>query len=128
VYVYALAPRLQARSGACDPSDPGACEAAGRFSRIVLWCSAILYLLGCFTAYVLGPILMYFDWHRVSRSLRTFITPRAGKQQGKSAGRFSGSINRWAGEAFLWARHIKPVRAPFRDTPSKPTPWRRCGS
>lgn len=60
-YVYALAPRLQARSGACDPTDPAACRTAGRVSRFVLWCSAVLYLIGCFSAYLLGPILMHFD-------------------------------------------------------------------
>jgi len=61
VYVYAVAPKLQRRNGSCDPADPAACETASRFSRIVLWCSAAVYLVGCFTAYVLGPILMYFD-------------------------------------------------------------------
>jgi mercuric ion transport protein len=61
VYVYAIAPRLQMRTGACDPNDPTACRIASRFSRIVLWCSAVLYLIGCFTAYLLGPILMRFD-------------------------------------------------------------------
>jgi mercuric ion transport protein len=61
VYVYSVAPRLQARSGACDPRDPAACQTASRFSRIVLWCSAVLYLTGCFTAFLLGPILVHFD-------------------------------------------------------------------
>jgi hypothetical protein len=61
VYVYAIAPRLQARTGACDPSDASACQTVSRFSRIVLWCSALLYLIGCFSAYLLGPILMHFD-------------------------------------------------------------------
>lgn len=61
VYVYALAPRLQERSGACDPKDATACQTASRFSRIVLWCSAVLYLIGCFSAYLLGPILVHFD-------------------------------------------------------------------
>ena len=61
VYLYAVAPKLQARSGACDPSDPAACQTASRFSRMVLWCSAALYLVGCFTAYLLGPILVRFD-------------------------------------------------------------------
>jgi mercuric ion transport protein len=60
-YVYVIAPKLQARSGACDPNDPAACQTAGRFSRIVLWCSAVLYLIGGFTAYLLGPILVRFD-------------------------------------------------------------------
>jgi hypothetical protein len=54
-YVYAVAPRLQ--GAACDD----ACRTAGRFSRIVLWCSAALYATGCFTAYALGPILTRFD-------------------------------------------------------------------
>lgn len=61
VYVYAIGPRLQARTRPCEPSDPSACETASRFSRIVLWCSAVLYLIGCFTAYLLGPILVHFD-------------------------------------------------------------------
>jgi mercuric ion transport protein len=61
VYVYVVAPRLQSRSGACDPNDPAACQTASRFSRIVLWCSAAVYLVGCFTAYMLGPFLVWFD-------------------------------------------------------------------
>jgi mercuric ion transport protein len=61
VYLYAVAPKLQAKNGACDPSDPAACQTASRVSRIVLWCSAVLYLVGCFTAYALGPILVHFD-------------------------------------------------------------------
>lgn len=61
VYVYAIAPRLQIRSGACDPNDPAACQTASRFSRIVLWFSAGLYLVGCFTSYILGPLLVRFD-------------------------------------------------------------------
>jgi hypothetical protein len=61
VYIYAVAPRLQAKGGACDPDHPTACQTAGRFSRIVLWCSAALYLMGAFTAYLLGPILVRFD-------------------------------------------------------------------
>src|SRR5947209_1406201 len=46
-YVYAIAPRLQIRTGACDPQAPSACSTASRFSRVVLWCSAALYLAGC---------------------------------------------------------------------------------
>ncbi len=45
----------------CDPNDPAACQTASRFSRIVLWCSAVLYMVGCFTAYILGPLLVRFD-------------------------------------------------------------------
>ena len=61
VYIYSIAPRLQARTGACDPNDPAACQTASRLSRTVLWCSAVLYLIGCFSAYLLGPILIHFD-------------------------------------------------------------------
>ncbi len=61
VYLYWLAPKLQARNGSCDPGDPAACQTASRFSRIILWCSAIIYLIGCFSAFLLGPILIYFD-------------------------------------------------------------------
>ncbi len=61
-YVYSVAPKLQMKNGACDPSSPAACRTTNRFSRIVLWCSAGLYLVGCFTAYVLGPLLVRFDF------------------------------------------------------------------
>jgi mercuric ion transport protein len=60
-YVYALAPRLRRGTGSCDPNDPAACQTASRWSRIVLWCSAALYLIGYFSAYLLGPILVHFD-------------------------------------------------------------------
>src|ERR1700691_4660645 len=42
VYIYAVAPKLQMRSDACDPNNPAACQTASRFSRVVLWCSAVL--------------------------------------------------------------------------------------
>lgn len=61
VYTYAIAPELQARRGGCDPDDAAACQTASRFSRIVLWCSVIVYLIGCFTAFLLGPLLIRFD-------------------------------------------------------------------
>lgn len=61
IYIYAIAPKLQARNGACDPNDPATCRTASRLSRVVLWCSAVLYMAGCFTAYVLGPLLVHFD-------------------------------------------------------------------
>jgi mercuric ion transport protein len=60
VYVYGVVPKLQMGSGVCDPTDPHGCQAAGRLSRIVLWCSAGLYVVGFFTAYILGPILVRF--------------------------------------------------------------------
>ena len=61
VYVYVLAPRLQARMRTCDPNDPAGCQTASRLSRVVLWCSVVLYLIGSFSAYLLGPILVHFD-------------------------------------------------------------------
>ncbi len=61
IYIYAVAPKLQARNSACDPNDPATCRTASRLSRVVLWCSAVLYMVGCFTAYVLGPLLVHFD-------------------------------------------------------------------
>lgn len=60
-YLYRLAPKLQEKSGACDPGESTACRTASRFSRVVLWCSAAIYLIGCFAAYLLGPILIHFD-------------------------------------------------------------------
>src|SRR3984885_2560174 len=44
IYIYAVAPKLQLRNGSCDPNDPAACQTASRFSRVVLWCSAVLYM------------------------------------------------------------------------------------
>ncbi len=61
VYVYGIVPKLQVSSGACGPDDPTACQKASGFSRILLWCSAALYLVGGFTAYILGHILVWFD-------------------------------------------------------------------
>jgi mercuric ion transport protein len=61
VYVYAIAPKLQMRTRACDPGAPDSCRTASRFSRVVLWCSAVLYMVGCFTAYILGPLLIRLD-------------------------------------------------------------------
>ena len=65
-YTYRLAPRLQAgrltREGfTCSPSDPEACAAVGRFSRVVLWLSALLWACGFFVTFVLGGILARLD-------------------------------------------------------------------
>lgn len=61
VQTYAVAPRLQRRNSTCPADDPTACEAASRFSRVVLWLAAVLYGIGFFTAFVLGPILSRLD-------------------------------------------------------------------
>lgn len=60
LYVYVIAPRLQAAGGACLPGAPDACNSASRFSRIVLWISATIYAISVFSAFVLGPLLMRF--------------------------------------------------------------------
>ena len=59
-YVYVLAPKLRADGGACPPDDPRSCEIASRASRVVLWASMLLYCIGVFSAYALGPLLMRF--------------------------------------------------------------------
>lgn len=60
-YVYVLAPHLKAQGDACPVDEPNACGAAGGFSRIVLWISAAIYAVGAFTAFVLGPLLLWWD-------------------------------------------------------------------
>jgi mercuric ion transport protein len=59
-YVYLIAPKLVAQGAACLPDEPGGCEVATRTSRVVLWVSGAIYLIGFFGAYVLGPLLMRF--------------------------------------------------------------------
>ena len=49
------------KRAACDPGDPAACRSASQFSRAALWFSAVLYAIGCFAAYLLGPIVMRFS-------------------------------------------------------------------
>ena len=60
IYVYRIAPRMRGEFESCAPDDPTACETADRVSRAVLWTSALIYLIGFFTAYVLGPLLVRF--------------------------------------------------------------------
>ncbi len=59
-YVYRLAPRLLARSGACDVDDPS-CVRASRASRVLLWTSALLLAAGFSVAYLLPLILERLD-------------------------------------------------------------------
>jgi hypothetical protein len=61
VYVYKIAPRLRSRDQPCAVEGDGACEDVSRLSRAVLWVSAGLYLVGFFTAYILGPLLIRFS-------------------------------------------------------------------
>ena len=60
LYVYVLSPRLQQQGATCPTDEPDACAAASRFSRIVLWVSAAIYVAGVFSAFVLGPLLLRF--------------------------------------------------------------------
>ena len=56
---YYVAPRVKAK--ACAPDNPSACDDASKFSRVLLWVSAAIYVAGFFSAYILGPILTKFD-------------------------------------------------------------------
>ena len=58
VYVYYLAPRLRAAGQACPVDANETCGTADRVSRAILWISAAIYLVGFFSAYLLGPILI----------------------------------------------------------------------
>jgi hypothetical protein len=60
VYVYVVAPKLRLRNEACDWKNPDACQTASRFSWIVLWRSAGLYIIGFFTGYILGSLRVRF--------------------------------------------------------------------
>jgi mercuric ion transport protein len=59
INLYYIAPRL--RMQRCSPHDPSACEDASNFSKFMLWLSAIIYTVGFFVAFVLGPILTKLD-------------------------------------------------------------------
>lgn len=58
LYVYALAPSLRGAGEGCN-GNAGGCRTVDRISRGVLWLSAMIYLVGLFTAYFLGPILTW---------------------------------------------------------------------
>jgi hypothetical protein len=59
IYVYWLSPRLKAHGDACSfEGGPAACDTASRISRAALWVAAGIYVVGFFTAYLLGPILV----------------------------------------------------------------------
>jgi mercuric ion transport protein len=56
--MYLIVPRLRAQ--ACDPENPSCDEVSG-ISKVILWCSALIYSVGFFVAYALGPILTQLD-------------------------------------------------------------------
>jgi TRAP-type uncharacterized transport system fused permease subunit len=59
VNIYYISPRIRAKQ--CSADDPSACEEASKLSRVLLWVSAVIYAVGVFVAYVLGPILARLD-------------------------------------------------------------------
>jgi mercuric ion transport protein len=59
VNMYYFAPRIRAEQ--CGAGDASACAEASKLGRILLWVSAIIYAVGIFVAYVLGPILTRLD-------------------------------------------------------------------
>jgi hypothetical protein len=61
VYVFRIAPKLQVAGQSCPVGEPSACGTANRVSRIILWASAGIYVVGFFSAYLLAPILRVFD-------------------------------------------------------------------
>jgi mercuric ion transport protein len=56
---YYLLPHMKAE--ACSADNPNACEEASRLSRVLLWVSAVIYVVGFLVAFVLGPILAKLD-------------------------------------------------------------------
>lgn len=61
LYVYRIAPRLQATQPTCSVDDPDPCATASRLSKVLLWVSTAIYAIGFFVAVVLGPILVWLD-------------------------------------------------------------------
>jgi mercuric ion transport protein len=59
VNTYYVSPRIRAKE--CRADDPSACEEASRLSKILIWVSAVIYAVGVFVAYALGPILSRLD-------------------------------------------------------------------
>jgi hypothetical protein len=58
IYVYALAPRLEAQGEACAiDGGPTVCDSAGRVSRITLLASAAIWMVGFSVAYLLPVAL-----------------------------------------------------------------------
>jgi hypothetical protein len=56
---YYFLPRLAKRE--CRPDNPDACAETSKLSRILLWASAVIYTVGFFVAFVMGPILSKLD-------------------------------------------------------------------
>ena len=59
VNTYYILPRFRRKE--CSPDNPNGCAAASRLSRILLWVSTVIYAIGFFVAFVLGPVLSKLD-------------------------------------------------------------------
>jgi mercuric ion transport protein len=60
VQMYGIAPKFKAQQEACAPDDL-TCDRATRVSKGLLWIATSIYLIGFFTAYILGSILTRLD-------------------------------------------------------------------
>jgi mercuric ion transport protein len=60
-YVYRIVPRLLVARGACAADDMEACRSASRGSRVLLWLSTVLLVIGVSVAYVLPVVLEQMD-------------------------------------------------------------------
>jgi mercuric ion transport protein len=59
VNTYYILPRFRIRE--CSPGNPNACAEASKLSRVLLWISMVIYAVGFFVAFLLGPILSKLD-------------------------------------------------------------------
>lgn len=58
--IYGL-PRLRRKPDRCDVEGGGSCQTASCFSRVTLWISLGIYLIGFFMAYVFLPLKLYAE-------------------------------------------------------------------
>ena len=62
LYIYRFSPQLRAEGERCIAEDGvSTCDTASRLSHVALWVAAAIYVIGFFTAYLLGPIFMKLD-------------------------------------------------------------------
>jgi mercuric ion transport protein len=59
VNTYYILPRFRRKE--CSPDNPNACTEASKLSRVLLWISMLIYAVGFFVAFLLGPILSKLD-------------------------------------------------------------------
>lgn len=59
VNTYYIVPRLSTQE--CSADDPKQCAEVSRLSKILLWLSAVIFAIGFFVAFFLGPFLTKLD-------------------------------------------------------------------